>query len=227
MGGGNPYTSFYKDVTEGKDLSQMVELSTDKPRVIAGTNMDADYLAMEEDNYTMLGYSEFNSTPAVDPNDAIIQGVKVHASAMVVYERQFTETKSGSTAIVLPSKSPTTAQTINIPYNIDRFDYDVTYWAKLKNRPVFGVRWRNLTPEERSQIGSNKGVLIQMVRKGSPAFQADILEGDIVRKVAEQEVIDIADASDKMGQFAGRTVVVEVLRGNTTKLVQVALNPKS
>jgi len=47
--------------------------------------------------------------------------------------------------------------------------------------PIFGTHIKDLTPEIRQQIGSNKGMLVYAVIKGSPAFEADILKGDVLK----------------------------------------------
>ena len=44
------------------------------------------------------------------------------------------------------------------------------------------------TLEQKQEIESNKGVIIKRVEKGSPAFNADILEGDIIKKINIDEI---------------------------------------
>jgi len=72
------------------------------------------------------------------------------------------------------------SKTTYIPYTVHRSDYLATYWIKMKP-PIFGTHIKDLTPEIRQQIGSNKGMLVYAVIKGSPAFEADILKGDVLK----------------------------------------------
>ncbi len=47
----------------------------------------------------------------------------------------------------------------------------------MKWRSILGAIWRNLPNEERSALGSNSGVYIELVVKDTPAFRNDVLAG--------------------------------------------------
>ena len=55
-----------------------------------------------------------------------------------------------------------------LPYSVDRYDYAATFWAKSKLLPL-GVHVNDLTDDLRKQLGSNRGVVVNVVVKGSPA----------------------------------------------------------
>jgi S1-C subfamily serine protease len=77
---------------------------------------------------------------------------------------------------------------------------------------VFGFFPKELTTDLRQKIGSNKGMLVFAVRKGSPAFQADILAGDIVKKIGDIEMIDLKSVDDAAGVNACKQVTILLLR---------------
>jgi len=180
----NPFSQFYYDRTGGADLttSQAVISPAGDPLVFRGNDVEKDAVGMIEKGYALIGYSSFNGGN-VDENDALSQARKVHAAAIIIYG-QYTDTESGSTPVVLPGYQawPYASRTIYVPYNVRRYDYLVTYWVKLKP-PVFGCFAVDLSPELRSQIKSNKGVLVMAVLKDSPAFREDILKGDVIKRV--------------------------------------------
>src|SRR5688572_4162287 len=99
-----PYAKFYKDSTGGVDITAMPDryvVSSTEPKLYETTNPDEDYLKLFENNYDMIGYSSFNAAN-VDPDQALMQGKKVHAEIVLVYT-EYTHTKSGTTQLSLPN----------------------------------------------------------------------------------------------------------------------------
>jgi len=132
---------------------------------------------------------------------------------------------SGST-VYSGSATATTygSRTTYIPYNINRYDYLASYWIKMKP-PVLGVFFNDLTPEIRKQIGSNKGVIVEVVVKGSPAFSADLLKGDIIKKVNDTEVLDTKFLMDFLPAHAGEKVSFYIIRDGKELSKDIQLNP--
>jgi len=77
---------------------------------------------------------------------------------------------------------------------------------------VFGIFPKELTMDLRQKIGSNKGMLVFAVRKGSPGFQADILAGDIVKKIGDIEMIDLKSVDDAAISYGCKKVTILLLR---------------
>jgi len=225
----NPYTRFYTPA----DLVTSTQFvpSTGEPKVIRGGNREADDLAMMESGHRLLGYSSFNSG-SVAEDGAVDQAKTLGAAVVVVYSR-FTHSVSGSMPLTLPSteNSTTTVSgmaggrpvygtattttygttTTHIPYTVNRSDYIATYWGKLPP-PVFGAFVREPKPEERRQIGSNTGLLITVVVKGSPAFSADLFRGDVIKSIAGTPIRDLQDFSSTLSRSAGQAVDLTILR---------------
>ena len=61
----------------------------------------------------------------------------------------------------------------------------------------------------------------------SPAFKANILTGDVVVQIADQEVLTPEDFSQLLDVYAGKTVAIVVIRGSNRMSVDVRLNPAS
>jgi hypothetical protein len=70
-------------------------------------------------------------------------------------------------------------QTTYIPYSEDRFDQLALFFAPLIP-PCAGIYERELSNEDKQLIGSNKAIRVFAVRRGSAAYLADIIPGDIV-----------------------------------------------
>ncbi len=247
-----PFAQFYYDQTGGADLSKLpsVVLPTGEPQVYRGSDQEQDALKMFEDNYNLVGYSSFNAGN-VDENGAITQAKKVNASVVILYSK-YTGSVSGSVPLTLPdTRSSSTSlsgsaygssgytsysgtaytttygtKTTYIPYTVHRSDYLATYWIKMKP-PIFGTHIIDLTPEIKQQIGSNKGVLIYAVIKGSPAFEADILKGDVLRKIGDVAVFDAESFQKALAEYQGREVDVLIVRGDKELHKSVKLGTRS
>ena len=107
------------------------------------------------------------------------------------------------------------SKTTYIPYSQNRYDYLASYWIKMK-KPVFGVMAIDLTSEQRSMIGSNKGACITVVVKNSPAFMADVFKGDIITKINDDEVVTAKSLNAMESKYFGKKVNATIIRGGKT-----------
>jgi len=249
-----PYSQFYHDETNGFDVttSPAFEIPEGEPKVINSNfaNIENDDITMFEDGYIRLGYSSFNAKHYGEYG-AIAQAKKVHASVVILYS-QYTDTESGAVPLTLPDTQTSTtnfsgsvygsggyssysgtgttttygSRTTYIPYNVRRYNQVATYWIKSSDSfTKLGLRVIDLTPEARQALGSNKGMLILAVIKNSPAFHADIINGDILRRVGENEIYSLDSYLDALGKYAGtETQVIVWRKGNEIKK-DIKLNP--
>lgn len=121
---------------------------------------------------------------------------------------------SGTANANINGSSTTTAtgtKTVYVPYHVDRYNYVARYWVKVK-QVILGAVTLDLSPEVRQKIGSNKGVIVYAVNKNSPAFVADILKDDILKKIGEKEILDAKSFQDILEQYSGKRVEVLLLR---------------
>lgn len=247
VGCGNPFTTFYTPV----DSTLRVK-SDRNPERIKGSDANEDYLNMLENNWDYVGYSSFTAGGGIDWDDAIAQAKKIGASAVIFYNPKFESSSSGAIPITTPNvtRSYSTAnataygsggtvsaygtgttttygsQTTMIPYTVNRYSYMVTYWDKRRQPWVLGAFYQDLSRETRTAIGSNKGVILIAVIKGSPAFQADLLRGDIIKDIEGEEVLDMQRMYYLLDKFSGRAVSFTVLRRGIEQKITVILGTK-
>lgn len=242
----NPYSTFYTDRTGGIDILEnpKIIVPTDKPNLRQGSNIENDGMRMLENGYILLGVSSFNAG-TTNQNLAIQHARKVYADTVIVYS-QYTNTLSGSMPLTVPdtqtsyhsgsiygsgggfanySGSSTTygTSTTYMPYHVRRYDYCATFWIKAKP-PSLGIHFDNLTDEFRRKVGSNKGVYIIVVVKDSPAFDADLLNGDIIRKCNNIEVTNRSRFIELLNENKGQQIELEIFRDGKTIVKQIQLN---
>jgi len=250
-----PFSKFYFDQTGGVDITTMpVVLPEGEPRLLRGNREEEvnDSLKMREDGYLLVGNPSFDAGN-VDEEGAISQAKRVHAAVVILYS-QYTHTESGIRPHSSPNtqtssttfsggtygsgdeeyfygNAETTTRgttTTYIPYNVRKSDYLVTYWIKLKKSTIkLGVLLLDLTTELKQELGSNKGMLIDVVIKDSPAFHADILRGDVLRRIGNIKIYSHQTFDEAIEQYRGKTVGVEIYRNEKTIEKEVKLNAGS
>lgn len=251
LGGCASYKRFYQDETGGIDITKdhrFADAPTD-PIVTQGANPQSDSDRMVEDGYVQIGYIAFNGrADSADEDDAFTQAKRVHAHRVLVYFK-YRGTVSGTMPLTLPSTQTSTTsvygnaygpggpstfsgtgytttygtQTTYIPYSVDRYDYLATFWTKRRSF-VLGVYYDNLTPELRQALQTNKRVVVTVVVKGTPAFQADILRGDVLKAIGDTEIYDTASAQQAVESRAGQNVVIQIVRNGSPIQKEMRLN---
>lgn len=238
----NPYSRYYHDLTGGADLSKTPGIvPTDEAPVISpGRDMDADYQTMYGEGYLLIGYSLFNGKEFPEYL-AKQQAQAVKAQRVVVYAKY-----TGTEQQAVPVSVPTTAvaktayagsggygvaattvvgsTTAMVPVSVRRFDQVATYWVRAIRNPILGIDFRDLTPAQKASIQTNKGVSVFAIQKGTPAYNADLLTGDILKSFGGQEVTEVGAFKDLLRRFAGQEVRVDFLRDGKPMSKQVILN---
>lgn len=247
----NPYLKFYTDKTNGADLATMpgVILPSVAPLIYSGTNVRDDEIDMLEKGFMLLGYSSFNGANDDNNNSAVEQGEKVNAEIVLFY-KIYTNTINGSYTLTLPDTQTTTTntsgnvyaggdvgsysgsststtygtKTSEIPYSVARYDYVATYWIRLKPKP-FGAYLKDIPSDLTQQIGTNKGALVYAVVKNSPAFMAEVLRGDVIKTINDNEIIDSKDALRVIKIYIGKNISISLLRNGKIIKKRLKLGP--
>jgi len=102
------------------------------------------------------------------------------------------------------------SQTTYIPITINRYDYGAIYFVKRKF--VLGVNWRELNDAERQEVQTNKGFYVTSLVSGSPAFEADVLPGDIVLEIDGQTASSLDGYLSMIDAHKGETINLTIFR---------------
>lgn len=205
-----------------------------------------EYLRM---GYVSIGNVAFESGDRETDAAAVEQGKKVGADLVVIFAPRYV----GSTTTAVPLTLPTTTTTYSsgsataygpggtaqvfgsgtsttygttttmIPMTVHRSNYGAVYFVRLKWN--FGATYRPLNESERQELQSNRGVAIQVVVDKTPAYQADLLSGDIIVAVDGQSITDHEDLTQALRNKDGQTVSLTVVRRGARIEKVVQLNP--
>lgn len=186
--------------------------SGQEPELYYSQNMYNDVREAKGRYYLkIIGVSEFNG--AYESEENIIAQAKNVGATLVICEIVYTDTETNQGIFFLPdfqtsrhsgsiysgldsaiySGTSTTYGTQAVPYiNSTRlYNQSATFLVEVTRRPMFGALLADLTLEQRKTLGSNKGVLVDVVLHHSPAFNADIFPDDIIVQFNNREIIDM------------------------------------
>jgi hypothetical protein len=216
----NSYTQYYQDKA-GPDLTNLPPYSG-STQILTTSNTVNDAKDLYRNGYTLLGVSEFQA-PSQSDNDLRLQAIKVGAD-VVLCSRVFL--RIGTPAIWPSDKN---SQGMITPAGMPITDRIYQYQAGFfrKGRPaILGVMYRPIPTEIRQKLARNTGVLVHVVVTGSPASNANILEGDVILKMAGEDVMAETDMGEKLNKLAGQKVDLEIWRDGQVQTISVQLNNK-
>jgi hypothetical protein len=110
-----------------------------------------------------------------------------------------------------------------VPYSVDTYQYSAGYMAKAKKEFRLGVFFRGLSDEEKSKLETNKGLVIDVVVDGTPAFKADLLEGDIITAIGDKEFSDYQSFGGVISGFPAGSTPFHIIRKGKKKTIEVQL----
>jgi hypothetical protein len=123
--------------------------------------------------------------------------------------------------------SPGGSSTYSFPYSVSRNTFFASYWVKQDVlRMRLGVNAVVIPEAMRAQLRRNTGVYALSVVRGTPAFNANVMRGDVIVKFNGEDVIDPAGYGGLLTKYAGQTVTLGLMRdGNPIELtVTLRLN---
>jgi hypothetical protein len=246
----NNYEKFYVDRLSQQKIDRASLIKPiGEPELISGSNnKKLDFNRMTEDGYVILGFSHFHATGGATTENLIAQAKKVGA-AKVLYYSKYMSTESGTVPLTLPNTQTTYhsggvstygssgsnygsysgtsttygTTTTQIPYTRHRYEYGASYWIKQKMR-ILGVQSRDPNSQEKSDAGTNRGVMILTSVRGGPAYKADIVAGDLVTAVNGEEINGMHHFSEIIRNNRGQLTKFEILRKGKTIHKQIQLN---
>jgi PDZ domain len=119
--------------------------------------------------------------------------------------------------------SPGTFNTQYVPYQYSTYRTMASFWRQMKPS-ILGVRFNPIPDDLRTALQRNTGAYVSAVIQDSPAFKANILEGDIIIQVADKPVTSAQECSDSLRTYAGQKVPIKVIRNGQTLDIDVQLN---
>ncbi len=94
--------------------------------------------------------------------------------------------------------------------------------GEFTTEKALGITVQDLTPEIAKHLGISEkaGVLVSEVKVGSPAHEADIRRGDVIKEIDRQPIEDLEGYSREMAKLKGKNEILMLIqRGENTVFV--------
>lgn len=121
--------------------------------------------------------------------------------------------------------SSTTYGTQVVPYStsIRRYNQEAVYFIKIdiSKYPLGTIKSEEITREERIKIGTN-GIKVKYILNNSPAYNSDLLIGDIIVKIDGEEIKNLAQSGEvmkKYDNYKGKSILTVYRDGNFKEIV--------
>lgn len=240
----NPWKNFYQGMTLPADAPD-----NGLPDCRQVSDFDASIKEYMRENYFPMGQSSFNAGNNVGTGDLQNFGAAIKADVILYGVGNRTTTQS---AMALPQYNPGTQQTtyLNgygsngssfygtantyspgtytttvVPVTIVRQDYCAVYLKKNWNKPILGIASSPVTAEQAKVVGTNNALLVNIVARRTPAFYADLYEGDYLLEFNGQRV-PVADEEfgALLDKHRGQEIALLIYRNGTklTKKIRLA-----
>lgn len=242
------YRQFYQPVTPPPPAAAADYLDAGEAPQVIRTTPEAFATTVQQyrsRGYALLGTSFFNGRRE-RPGQAADQARELKATVVVLATR-YTDTEIAvvptpvlTSDIVYGSGiaridgrpapfrgSFTTFGTLSVPVTtqVRLYDHQAAYLVKLNRLPASGLVLTGLTPALRKAYERNTGAVVEVVLEDSPAFLADVLEGDLLTAVDGQAVRspEAARAALEAAGQRGGAVVLQVLRDKQPRTLTLTL----
>ncbi len=221
------YSKFYTQRISDDDYNHLETLKEGQTPIIIKTDdlrREGDRYAAK--NFALIGVSDFNG--AMESDDNIINQAITVKATHVLQTSKFVTTQGYSTPLVMPNGLNGGLNVTSMNHQQMRYDQAALFLAKSTRKLRIGVGYTDLTPDERKQYERNVGVVIRNVVEGTPAFNANIIAGDLVIGIDGKSV----QGQEHTGQLltaippTAEKVIFKIIRNNIEKDIEVPLiNP--
>jgi hypothetical protein len=206
-----------------RPIIKAVDDPSNNPRLVLVSDALAAQIDAFSNGYDPIGYSSFFGPANFDDALATEFGKTIGAEVITVFKSEKDRIVQQVPTIIpivtttnstYGSSSSVTSVGSSTAVGVDRYNYEAYYWYKSRAPIVFGARVRDLTSEERKAAGSNRGLKVFAVVRGSPAFTADVLLDDVLLRIGEVETNIGEDYQAALAKYNGMEVSFALRRGD-------------
>lgn len=242
----NPYAKFYEGAPDARVRPDYIA-PTSALQIFSSSDFNRDVPELMRHGYVLVGQSSFNAGIGNVKESQLRDQAASVGAALVLVSSHYTNTITGAIPLNIPQTSTTTgtatataygpggsatatgygtstttrSQTVMMPYSVARADFAALYFVRTKAR--LGLFVIALDDSTRQRLQSNAGVRVAVVVENSPAFDADILPGDIVLALGGERVRSPEHYGELLTKYEGQRVEISLSRSGRELTKSVTL----
>lgn len=223
---------FEKNYTKQNNSNLQSMVAKPDTKMYLSNHKDEDNISMLENGYDLMGFSAFDAGD-VPPDAALSHAKAIHADTVLVYVKYGSEKTASSKIAALKEAAKKTGEVDekDLQANGTQYKYYASYWAKLP-APLLGLHIIKLKPaatgdaEEDAKLQADDGLKVLAVIKDSPAAKANLMRGDVLKKIGEV-VLQQPDALfAAVKQYQGQSVEIAYERNGEPAVATAKLNTR-
>lgn len=172
-----------------------------------------------------VGYGMFG--PTAEVNASATEGRHSEQTEYGSKTRDQSNTRSSSSEGFNNSSTSRTQHwaTALVENEVDHYDYMATYWKRVKpQNMILGAFTDPLPRELWTVLGTRSARVVRSVIGDTPAFYAELWEGDILIAVNGEKVQGAKGLANALQRYAGQEAVLTIFREDDFYELPVALN---
>lgn len=193
------------------------------PEVKSISNINNSLQQYYREGYVQIGQSSWDDEASDIQSDLLKKSKEINACLVLVYRKQTgTETEEMPSSVYMspgfgyyPGYYGGGFETYQ-PYMVSLYQYNVFFLKQMENFYT-GLYITDLDDQSRKAIQSNKGVVVALVVNNSPAYNADIIPGDIIIQVGKFILTNTDSFNNAVEFYQGQNVIFTLYR-NGNKL---------
>jgi C-terminal processing protease CtpA/Prc len=200
-----------------------MDAKTDSGALVRSVSEDspAEKAGIKEDDIVI----EFNGKPIADSDDLVkaVGGAKAGETVDVIVMRK--DDKKSLKATLAEAPAPPEPIVVTVPHAPD-----MNMFMRHASQAPYGLSLRTLNRQLGEYFGApgGHGVLVEEVRKKSPAAEAGFKAGDVIVKVGDETVESVGEVREALGDFKkGEKANIAVLRKGTKTTLKLPIEEKS
>jgi len=117
-----------------------------------------------------------------------------------------------------------TYSTAVVPVTIVQRDYHAVFFRKGPTKRILGIMVKPLEQSEVAKLGTNNALCVDLVFRGTPAFTADIFEGDYILEINGQKLNTPATFYKLIENLEGQKITIVIIRNGNKITKEIQLN---
>lgn len=216
------------------DVTNAAEpVSCTTPQISAIKNINTEVQKVLVGRWVEVGYSSWDDEATDIQDDLIKKAKEINSCLVLVYRKQTgSEMEEMPVSTYMPSPffgggyyggyGGYGGYTSYEPYTVLLYQYEIFFLTKM-DRFYTGLYVADLDNNARKMIQSNKGVIVTLVVNGTPAYNADIIPGDIITKVGTSNITNYESFNQLIKFYQGQDTIFYINRSNKqiTKTIHI------
>lgn len=206
----NPASEFYLGIPDARQ-SPIYEYQEGPVQILTSNDLDKDIHDLEAKSYWLCGVTSVNGPSKGGFEDYVREHAEKIGAHIVLLRSEDAGTQTVERVIMYRGVNNLPLEFI-VPHPQDRTNFTALFFAKVKTK--LGVAVSRINDKTKEHLGTNEGVILNLVFAGSPADAAGLLPGDVLLYVDD----DLVQSPEQfvnilVPKYKGQTVVMKIDRG--------------